>query len=1553
MKFTDIKYRTQSTSSLSVGSTFTEKDLDFYTEGETYVNFPFGQSEKDVIKISVFNFDESLVAASTITSSGSYTRNTQSYYDVTNKYVTYSYKEFNNTFPLFTSSPADSTSVQTSSLFFDISKELNNIGVVDGNYKVVIELIRNLVGTESGYDEKLIIDTISTSRTEIAVIPKILKGINSTTADEFKIFSESQFQIKEIANELADLISIPQIYNIYYAAKNKYPSAAASFKYGYGLNAKQSESGNDIDAINLLTDIFYGVKKGNIRNSGEVSTNDILGIYDQFKNWLYQNYESGSSFQDVRDYYYSIFRFVVDQELNRITNKKPDDYVEILEFLTHIYYNLIFYPQVYILEVKHDIYLSGYFKNYINLNGDRKYSILNKKVVPASDPIFYNKLVLKLSEPLPASVMEGDEFWITNTFGFLPIVQNLYYFTKPYVQTIPLRGPNFLVKIESQGNSTEALSMEQLVNQTGSAYNEIVSKINTPSGPLGDNTNYRNLENFINFSSATLRLSAFDLKRSEIQDLQARVNDVQIKVDGNPSDQFYKKELVDYNNRIDSIETSMDGYENFLYNNAAWYPEHVSSASLYDRNNGNSLINNLPQFMVEESDQNGDYIRFVGMIGHFFDNLSLTIKQMTEKNNAASSPSSGISIDIVEDMLASLGWEAEVSKENLPLLLASFSKSQFDVTSEMYDQVRSMSETERNQVIWKRILNTIPYIYKTKGTEASLSALLSCFGIPKNIIKLKEYGGIRNSYNLQDTTQYIFDEVKYEPYFTGSGEYFKLNWTGSAQTFEFNFAFDTGRTSDEGHVFRLVNCQDTWVVGVYRDKGKEWGRLFFSLDNGSGSVKTIMTDKAPVFDGNTYHAMIRRNDPSVDFGAYNFTQSQVDQYPIKYDVILQRAEDARITFEATASQYLSGSYNLNYRSGSFVYVGNYNQNTASLDVDPEAFYGNIDEIKIWENALSDVSFLNHSLHQNSYDSDSPIEMVNHNLVRISFERPLDLYDISGTVTLNNLAFRSDFSTFEAVDFPPHNVLVNGTDFCDPKSVPVFPYQFTRKETVQTMRVPDYGSGKFKSNKINYVEQELVASLSSTERSSVKSSELVTTDSNKLGIFFSPTEIQNTEIIKFFGEYPLTDLIGDPKYVYARSYERFDKFKQIFYDQGYGAVDYQFFMNVVRFYFDKAMFKYIKNIVPARAKLVDGILVEPSILERPKIQLKPLVQENIPQKIGDVDSVSKVAATQTPKLENTLVLHNGGVSILNDVNQVFFPTDVDQFGFGVFANNGITYYKDEYYRADIIEIKKQYQVFNRYNLPKTELDDYQINVNLDGTVQTISSSYYKVNMVKLPTLSEYTISASFVNSYFSGSVSFTPTTVNIPTVYSVSSSHNISGLMSGSVSGFGLTSTGTVLSPGIYINAVYSNLYPIYYNGIFTLIGGDYYFDGVIYAFPTPPQFTFDKFVITFTTNDQTKSIFDEFRFNTSGNFFGPLVSGLDYRKDYTMQHYPYNAALLDGYFPNHYKYSKQQFSVKEINSYDNTNKSFKWKKNSQNKKTTVDPFTGLLNNSDPVETKTV
>jgi hypothetical protein len=66
---------------------------------------------------------------------------------------------------------------------------------------------------------------------------------------------------------------------------------------------------------------------------------------------------------------------------------------------------------------------------------------------------------------------------------------------------------------------------------------------------------------------------------------------------------------------------------------------------------------------------------------------------------------------------------------------------------------------------------------------------------------------------------------------------------------------------------------------------------------------------------------------------------------------------------------------------------------------------------------------------------------------------------------------------------------------------------------------------------------------------------------------------------------------------------------------------------------------------------------------------------------------------------------------------------------------------------------------------------------------------------------------------------------------------------------------------------------------------------------------------------------------------------------------PINSERLAGYFPTHYIYKKRVFSQKEINSYDQQNAPQKWKRGSQNKKTTVDEKTGLLNNTYPVETK--
>lgn len=1554
MSLSDIKFIVAPTSSLGYGSFINQEDLMFYTEGKKSYNFPFGKSEKDYLKFEIYDFDGNLISSSLIYSKGTKIHHSNSYYDIFNQFIEYSYSEYQSDWVIVGS--------ESSSLFFDISKEFNKLELSDGNYKIYMELGRNVIGNEKSSDNKLIINSISTDRTEVTVIPKTLKGTTSTINTEYDLFLNNQTQLNEVADDLNNGLSKPEIYNIYSSTAAQDATGSAYLKYYYSFKT-------DADITAFLNDIYYGVKKGNVRSNGQFANNDILGIYDQFKNWMYQNYNSGYTFQYIRDYYYSLFVYIIDHELNRITNKKPAEYTQIVDFLQVIYYNNIFFPVIFNIESKHNTDLSGYFKYHFNFSNDKSTYINNKKIVASLDPRFYDKLAIKLQDPLPLSVQAGSDIWITTDFAFLPIVQNLYYYTQQVIKTIPLRGPNFLIKIENEGNSTESLSMEDLLEETGSLFTELDKKIKSKNEQIIDTTDYRKFENFVNFSSATFRLDAYEEKKIIIDKLYSEVADLDIKLTSNSTDTFYLKQKSEANSEIDKLESGMDGYERFLYDNPAWYDEHTkiydgySSASLYDKQNGNSLINNLPQFLIEDVDQNSDYIKFVGMIGHFFDNISLAAKQYTEKNNISSSPNYGISLDIVGDMLQSLGWDVEISKDNLPLILSSFSKSDFDPESPLYAKAREFSEEERNQIIWKRILNTLPYIYKTKGTEASLNALISCFGVPKNIIKIKEYGGIQNVSDLTDKSLYIIEDVKYEPYFGGSGEYFKLDWTGSAQSFEFNFRFDPSKVNNEGEVFRLANCSNKWVVGVTKERGIDWGRLFLSI---SGSTtKTIITNRAPVFDGSSYHVMIRRNDISEAFGA----TASFNSYPTRYDLLLQKSEDDRITFYATASSFLSGSYNDTFEAGSYLYIGNYNQNTSSFGIDPEAFFGNIDDIRVWESPVSDERFTAHTLNRNGYDLETPQMMVSESLYRISFERPVDLYDpVPYGVELNNLAFRNDFPYFYAINFPEITGSIEQTTLCDPGTAPQFPYQFTKKDVRMTMNLPDYGSNKFRSNKINYVEQELSTNLNSETRASYKTSELISVDSNKLGIFFSPSEIQNTEIIKFFGDFPLGDLIGDPSDVYKRSYEKFEKFKQIFYDQGFGTIDYSFFMNVVRFYFDKAMFKYIKGIIPARAKLVDGILIEPSILERPKLASKPLFKENIGQKIGDIDGIKSIVAIQSPKRDAILDFKNKGTATYPDVNQIIFPIEYDQLGFEVYAENGITYYKDEYYRADVLEYKKKYQVLRDCTLPMSAITEQEKISGLGEKFQTVTSSYYKINIAKLPTATEYPITASLYVGlpnlpYFSGSLFF-DAGLRGWYDYTTFTPHNIEGTFYGSLVGMdvrGLYSSsfieGNVFNPGIKISGKYiNNGRQVRYSGFFDIENGVQLFEGNIYGLSLSGVRT--TYYFNFLTSNSTGSIFTEFAQKTSGDLFGPLGQGLYYRKELSMLNYPSNASLLNGYKSNHYKYSRKQFSSEEINSYqlnpfNNIETNFKWKRGSQNKKTTVDPTTGLLNNTDPVETKTI
>lgn len=1533
MNYTDIKQVFPSTSSLTMASYFTKNEQNSLLSDVTLFNFPFGKSEKDSIEISVFSFDGTKISSSYFDPTGIHVPHTKSYYDVTNKFTEYSYTSYESDLVL--------VGDQTRSVFFDVGAQLVTMSIQVGNYQLGIELMRDIVGSHKNQSQRLMIDSISPSRTEISVIPISLKSDNTPVNDEFYAFAYGKVLLQDVTEQLLEKISKPEIYNIYYAVAGVLPTEANSFKFNYGFST-------NLEAINLVTDLYYGVRKGNRRSNGQISTNDVLGIYDQFSNWLYQNYNNSTTFQEIRDQYYSLFRFIIDQELNRITNKKPDDYSSVIEFLETIYYNIIFFPQISSVETVHVNYISGYFKNFINLGDGRILPIMNTKVIPSSDPVFHDKLIIKLKEALPSEIKVGYSFWITNTFASDPILQNVYFFEKSVINIVKLRGPNFLAKFESEGNSTETLSIEELVSETGSLYDELISKLNTKSSSSINNlVDYRYFENFVNFSSADIRISTFDIKAASLIQINENIQDLTAKLILQPDDSFYQREKQEALDASNTIKASFDGYESFLYLNPSWYNEHtnlyngVSSASLYDRDNQNSLINNVPGFMIEDS-SNDDYVKFVGMIGHYFDNLSMFIKQFTKKNDSSSSPNQGVSMDLVHDALVSLGWDPEISRENLPLLLSTFSKADFSSDSPLYSKVGNISESDRNKLIWKRILNSLPFIYKTKGTKSSINAIISCFGIPKNLLKVKEYGGIDDTSNIDSPSTFVFEESKYEPYFSGSGEYFQVPWTGSVDSIEFDVRFDPTKISSEGQVFRLVSNDNNWVLGVYRDRGEVWGKVFVSVGDGSGSVLTSMTGKAPLFDGNAYTVMFRKDDLNRPYG-----------YPIEYELMVKKSDAGRVVFSASSSLILSGSYNDVYESGSNLYFGNYQQSTSSFGIDPEAFWGNLDEIKLWEIPVDNHSMEGHALYRGGYNYSDPSTMVDKLLTRISFNQPINLHTSSLVMPLNNISFRKDFPNFWAVNFPERSDLSDLYPECDiPDANPVYPYQFSINNIIQSAKVSSYGSATMRSNKIAHIDQTFVASLSSEARSTQNSTYESPIDSNKVGVFFSPIDYQNEEIMKFFGDYNFGNLIGDPALLYQSNYREFERFRELYYSKGFGIVDYQSFMNLVKSYFDKAMFKYIKTMVPARTKLVDGLLIEPSMLERPKIKLKPVVRENIKQSIGNIDFKETISAKSLTQSTASISIGHVGQSIVNDINHRFYGDSPESIGFGVYSKDGIAYYNNDYYRVDITKVKKSYQTKRKYILSGSQLNDYEQNINLAGTVQTISRSYYQLNLIHLPIVSEYIITASQtlgpLSVYFTGNLntSLGPTgpVVNVPVAFT----HILSGSMTGSMIGFKhqeppISTIGTIILPLVMSATAVPNG-SMLYTGYFNSVGN--VFSGSITIPVNSSVYT------TFYSNVVTGSIYSELLVKTLPNGLFTGVREIQRRTEKSLLVVPQDRKLLNGYFSTHYKYKKQVFSSKEINAYDQVGGAFKWKRSSQNKKTTVDSATGNLNNSDPIEQKT-
>jgi hypothetical protein len=140
---------------------------------------------------------------------------------------------------------------------------------------------------------------------------------------------------------------------------------------------------------------------------------------------------------------------------------------------------------------------------------------------------------------------------------------------------------------------------------------------------------------------------------------------------------------------INSLLKGFDGFERFLYSSTndlaypktaesnpitglpyyklratthpevtAWYNSLVDVSSEYDKYNPNYLVNNIPEFITEDYNNN-DFLVFLDMIGQHFDILWVYINNLSKTKVLEHKQVNGFSNDLVHSLLESFGWNTK------------------------------------------------------------------------------------------------------------------------------------------------------------------------------------------------------------------------------------------------------------------------------------------------------------------------------------------------------------------------------------------------------------------------------------------------------------------------------------------------------------------------------------------------------------------------------------------------------------------------------------------------------------------------------------------------------------------------------------------------------------------------------------------------------------------------------------------------------------------------------------------------------------------------------
>jgi len=437
-------------------------------------------------------------------------------------------------------------------------------------------------------------------------------------------------------------------------------------------------------------------------------------------------------------------------------------------------------------------------------------------------------IIFKLTSPLPPDLQVDDLIWVAQEVS-QPIKDGVTVIPPArQLNVTTIAGPNFDIATQNTTNNvSDYKDWNDVLSTNTDTSLSVINKLFSGSLIEGVelNIDFRQFENFIHFGSAEERLRNFQYKMELLEYYDSRIYTLSQSYNGSGNSALtasaeYVANILDAKTKKNALLGGFDTYEKYIFYESSsyvtnsygefypttwpkqnsskpyvnysvtsseaqsWFNGIVSSASMYDLNNMNSLRKMVPEHVYVDP-SNDQYILFVDMIGHYFDLIYAYVNQLTYINKRYESLTEGFAKDLVYSVGQSLGLNAE-NGAVLNDLWSYFLGTTRD--GALQSPTYAASVEDRTKEVWKRIIANLPYLLKTKGTARGIRALINCYGIPSTILRVREFGGPEPTYF--SATQEEYDQFYYGLKISGSYQVTIPNIT-SATALELRFRPDT------------------------------------------------------------------------------------------------------------------------------------------------------------------------------------------------------------------------------------------------------------------------------------------------------------------------------------------------------------------------------------------------------------------------------------------------------------------------------------------------------------------------------------------------------------------------------------------------------------------------------------------------------------------------------------------------------------------------------------------------------------------------------------------